>query len=75
MKNQFPLSNHAHEKIYVVQSFDSSLGQWLDTIHGTDGQEGIPAALETARQPHRWMQGQVGKTRIAKRKAEKTSRP
>ncbi len=75
MKTQYPLTNHAHEKRFVVQAWDSSLGQWLDTIHGADFESGIFAALQTARQPARWMQGKVGETRIARRKAEKGAQP
>jgi len=75
MKTQYPLSNFAHENRFVVQSWDSSLGQWLDTIHGSDTESGIEEALQTARQPVRWMQGKVGKTRVARRKAQKGSQP
>ncbi len=64
----YPLSNHAHEKRLVVQSWDSSLGRWLDTIHGADSESGIETALQTAREPDRWMGGKVGETRIAMRK-------
>jgi hypothetical protein len=64
----YPLSNHGHEKRFVVQSWDSSRGRWLDTIHGADSEAGIETALQTAREPDRWMGGEVGETRIAMRK-------
>lgn len=64
----YPLSNHGHARRFVVQSWDSSLGRWLDTIHGADSEAGIETALQTAREPNRWMGGEVGETRIAMRK-------
>ena len=63
-------SNFPHKHPLVIQAWDSSLGQWLDTIHGNINlpacaQYSVPIALE----PHRWMQGKPGKIRIVHRKS------
>lgn len=61
-------SNHPHEHPFVIQAWDASLGQWLDTVHGNCSLQGCETyALPTALQPDRWMGGKVGRVRIVQR--------
>lgn len=61
-------SNCPHKHPLVIQTWDSSLGKWLDTIHGNVNlpacqQYSLPVVLE----PDRWMGGRVGRVRIVHR--------
>ncbi len=66
------VSNFSNKHPFIVQAWDASLDRWLDTIHGAATVEKcLTEALPVAREPGRWMRGQVGRTRVVRTTTKK----